>query len=333
MLNEAQFMLERILDEKRVELIQKKENERVLNLDELKNIYFQLKKVIYNKYYPQIEKLYPWYTDHGQRHVESIIHMLGELLCQSYGRLNEMEIFILLCACIFHDTGMVKNRDNHADEVKNTIQEMGAFISDITVMRQINVIASAHSSKKKLIELKLKDSCTYNRLNYDVQTRALASMLRLADDISETRYRINPDLLDKVPEKNAIFWYYAYIVESVEILAADMKCKIKLSIPRSIILKEFYYEGNSDKIFFEYILERLEKSYRERIMCSLEFRNIVIISAFEIEMNIMTNDLLEEIDSLHFEINENYFQTLDLKDAFYKENPEWTIEELKKKYI
>ena len=34
-----------------------------------------------------------------------------------------------------------------------------------------------------------------------------------------------------------------------------------------------------------------------------------------------------------FEINENYFQTLSLKDAFYKKNPQWTIDALKKQYL
>ena len=333
MAEREQFSLERILREKEDELVKKSENPRAANLNKLINIYYELKDIVYDSYYPQIQILFPWYTDHGIRHVESIILMLGELLGHSYGRLNEMEIFVLLCACIFHDTGMTISRDNHADEVKGIIQTMQKLVPDITVMRQINVIARAHSSKKDLSELNVKESCTYKGITYNVQTRALAAMLRLADDISETRYRIIPELLDKVPEDNAIFWHYANVVESVEISPVDMICRIKLSIPRSTLLKEYKCNSISNKIFFEYILERIEKSYKERVLCSIEFRNIVIISAFEMTLNIMTDDLYEKVDGLKFEINENYCQTMSLKEAFFEKNPDWSIDALKKKYI
>lgn len=324
--------LEKILLKKRIELVEKKENERLINLDELLGIYSELKRIAKDKYYPQIQTLFSWYTDHGQKHVESIIRKLGELLGQSYGRLNEMEIFILLCACIFHDTGMTISRNEHADKAIEIIKSMRDVISDITVTRQINEIARAHSSQKDLSELKPMDSCTFKDITYSVQTRALAAMLRLADDISETKYRIIPELLEEVPEDNAIYWYYASVVESVKISPADMTCKIKLCIPQSILLKEFKYGRIQNKIFFEYVLERIEKSYKERIMCSIEFRNIVIISSFEIEMYIMTDDLIDEIENLKFEIDERYCQPLGLKEAFYKKNPMWTIDELKKKY-
>ena len=32
----------------------------------------------------------------------------------------------------------------------------------------------------------------------------------------------------------------------------------------------------------------------------------------------MSDDMFDKIDGIKFEINENYFQTLSLKDAFYK---------------
>ena len=145
MTEREQFSLERVLREKEDELVKKGEKTKASNLDELINIYYELKDIVYKSYYPQIKLLFPWYTDHGRKHVESIILMLGELLGHSYGRLNEMEIFVLLCACIFHDTGMTVSRGNHEDEVKGIIQTMGKLVSDITVMRQINDIVRAHS--------------------------------------------------------------------------------------------------------------------------------------------------------------------------------------------
>lgn len=327
MVEKEQFRLERILSEKRGELLNQQDVERGSNLEELIEKYYALKTIAYENYYPQIQVLYPWYTDHGEKHVESIMLMLGEMLNQSHGRLNEMEVFVLLVACVFHDTGMVVSRGDHANEVRSIVQNMREIISDISVLRQINEVARAHSSKNSLMDVKWKDSCTFQGIKYDIQTRALAAMLRLADDISETRYRINPNLLNKVPTENAIFWNYANVIESVEFSMAEMNCKIKVSIPKSILLKEFAYEGKT-KVFFEYVLERIEKSYKERVVCSLEFRNILIISAIQVEIIILSEDLFNCLDEIKFEINENYFHTMSFKDAFYEKNPDWSLEKL-----
>lgn len=330
MVEKEQFRLERILSEKREELSNNQEVEKEVNLNELIERYYVLKNIAYEKYYPQIQKLYPWYTDHGEKHVESIMLTLGEMLNQSHGRLNEMEVFILLVACIFHDTGMVVSRGGHADNVIEIIKEMKDIISDISVLRQINEVARAHSSKNDLMSVKCIDSCTFKGIKYAIQTRALAAMLRLADDISETRYRIDTNLLDKVPVENAIFWHYANAIESVEISMIEMNCKIKVSIPKSILLKEFLYEGES-KVFFEYVLDRIEKSYNERVVCSLEFRNIMIISSIQIQIIIMSEDLFGCLDEKEFEINENYFPTMSFKDAFYQKNPDWCLDSLRLK--
>lgn len=330
----GEFRLERALIEKVDELMRESELERVNNLRKLISIYSNIKSKVYSKYYPQIEKLYPWYTDHGKKHVESIIMVLGKMLNQSFGRLNEMELFVLLCSCIFHDTGMAKSRASHEKEVLSIIQEINKDILDFSVNRQINKIAGAHTSKADLKELGLKESCTFCNYTYNVSTRALAAMLRFADDISETRYRISPDLLEegKVPEENEIYWQYAYVVESVEVSVTEMNCSIKVTIPKSILLKSLITSDGMEKIFFDYVLERIEKSNSERIMCSLEFRNIVTISELHIEIYIMTDDLMNTLDKCDIRANEEYCYRRSLKESFFDKNSSWTIVELKKHY-
>ena len=330
----GEFSLERALLDRVDELMKNSEQERVNNLKKLISIYSNIKSVVYSKYYPEIARLYPWYTDHGEKHVESIMMVLGEMLKQSFGRLNEMELFILLCSCVFHDTGMAKSRAHHEQEVLSIIQQINKLILDISVNRQINQIAGAHTSKTDLKELNMKDSCTFSGRKYSVSTRALAAMLRFADDISETRYRILPDLLEegKVPKENEIYWQYAYIVESVEVSVVEMNCLIKMTIPKSILLKSLETSDGAEKIFFDYVLERIEKSNNERIMCSLEFRNIVMISELYIEINIMTDDLMITLDKRDIEANEEYCYRRSLKDSFFDKNPSWTIDELRKNY-
>ena len=86
------------------------------------------------------------------------------------------------------------------------------------------------------------------------------------------------------------------------------------------------------KSFFEYVLERIEKSYKEKVTCSVEFRDIVIISSFKIKITILSDDYSKDLDSLDFEINEKYYSAVGIKEEFYKKNPEWTNENLRTKY-
>ncbi len=50
--------------------------------------------------------LFPEYTDHSELHSLTVIEFCNTLIGDQLDRLNKNEIYVLLCGCYFHDTGM-----------------------------------------------------------------------------------------------------------------------------------------------------------------------------------------------------------------------------------
>ena len=62
---------------------------------------FVLQKILSN-----YKLLFPEYTDHSELHSLTVIEFCNILIGDRISRLNKNEIYVLLCACYFHDTGM-----------------------------------------------------------------------------------------------------------------------------------------------------------------------------------------------------------------------------------
>lgn len=62
---------------------------------------FVLQKILSN-----YKLLFPEYTDHSELHSLTVIDSCNTLIGNGISRLNKHEIYVLLCACYFHDTGM-----------------------------------------------------------------------------------------------------------------------------------------------------------------------------------------------------------------------------------
>lgn len=62
---------------------------------------FVLQKILSN-----YKLLFPEYTDHSELHSLTVIDFCNTLIGEQLDRLNKNEIYVLLCACYFHDTGM-----------------------------------------------------------------------------------------------------------------------------------------------------------------------------------------------------------------------------------
>lgn len=62
---------------------------------------FVLQKILSN-----YKLLFPEYTDHSELHSLTVIDFCNTLIGERIHLLNKNEIYVLLCACYFHDTGM-----------------------------------------------------------------------------------------------------------------------------------------------------------------------------------------------------------------------------------
>ena len=62
---------------------------------------FALQKILSN-----YKLIFPEFTDHTELHTITVIDFCRRLIGDSLYRLNKNELYVLLCGCYFHDTGM-----------------------------------------------------------------------------------------------------------------------------------------------------------------------------------------------------------------------------------
>lgn len=188
-----------------------------------------------------------YFTEHGIRHSENIIRIMGKLL-ENCVQLTDHEAFILIAAAYTHDIGMQQNR---AEELENgkILRDMDEF--DIIRQRHhdlsFQMILDSVSGQNICSSLGLENFkdyvdniavvAKYHR-RYDlseleddsfkgetVRLPLLASLLRLGDELDCDCGRVNLELLkiDNIPVESKFHWWCCAYVKSVHIESGKIK--------------------------------------------------------------------------------------------------------------
>lgn len=313
------------------------EKKNVENAKELYKKYIDIKKILEDTYYDAVTRTCPWYTNHGKKHIESIIKTASNMIEPQYVQFNELDFYIFLSSIIWHDVGMVFSRSNHEKKVNEEMKKFSSILGkDFLIMATINKIVKAHTGSYRFELLETAENIEYNGKTYQVNVRALAAMLRLADEISEDYNRIDKKLLDEgiVPKENVIYWEFA---DAVKQSYPDPKyscIELKINIEKDKILKKYYYNDNkiphdgSEIQLFDFILWRIDKINKERIMCSPEIRQYCTLSGLKIIIAIV--DGYDELKSDEIILDEKYLvgSQSNFVDAFYEKQAEWSKENI-----
>lgn len=328
----------------RVGNLTKLENElkvRAENCDEEAQHYYKkydlIKDYLQENYYPWIHDKCRYFTDHGENHVKSIILATSDLLklqIESNG-LKSVEIFLLLSSIIWHDVGMIHGRDLHGENVKNVMDKMSFVYDNATIKNAIVQIVKAHTGDLALskVEKEIHISTKYG--NYKIYLRSLAALLRFCDEISENHTRISIPVLEsgEVPDENRLFWEYASCITASFPDPRENTVIIDIRIPVNKVLKKFNLGGK--KIYLvEYIIKRLAKINSERVYCAPEFRVYVDINSLDVKLSLI--DGYDKVDGFETRIvidESYYYSIINLTDKFFKENPLWVPNELKKRLV
>jgi len=328
------------------------ENRSKSNVDaeRLWSRYRSVKDYLSVNYYRWVLMECPYYTDHGEQHIESVIQAASGLvmphLNQNNSLLSPLDIFLILSGILWHDVGNVYGRSKHAERVTEMtakIKELGFPNPDIR--RLVDEISRAHQGGEGLLIPSGKDEhCTIANNNYRVFPRELAALVRFADEISENRSRISTELLPTVPAENRIYWEYANSISAsvpdparervvVTIFIEQQKAFERFSCPT-----EYAARGDSKGTLslIEYIVCRLEKMNNERSYCGKWFNRYVRINEIEARFTLLhdTRRLLEETvifgDSGVRRESDDSYPKIDLFDEFFKKHPEWTPENIER---
>lgn len=170
--------------------------------------------------------IFPEFTDHSELHSLTVIDFCNRLIGEQLGRLNKNEIYVLLCGCYFHDTGMgVTKKDfeaftreidfgdyyekhpnpTAAEQIRDFHNEYsGLFIRKYAELfefpskaHQEAVIQISRGHRKT----DLKDESVYpielpTPLGETICLPYLAALIRLADEIDVTANRSSKLLYD-----------------------------------------------------------------------------------------------------------------------------------------
>lgn len=303
-----------------------------------------IESYISEKYYPVIDRLYPWFTSHGEKHIYSILNMLAEMLYRNHVSIAPLDFFMLYLATIYHDTGMVSSRGRHAEEIKPIIQDLSGYIKSREVEQTILQIAQAHSGPEEKIDtLPNAKMISYDNRNRRHDIRALASLLRFVDEVSETVDRIDSTLLydHKVPVENEIYWQYANCIKSSSVTSKPRSITMRIEIEKDTIFKSFPYikkDGSkNDIVFLDYLFERLDKMNEERKLCCINFRSFAEIDSIDISLAIVDvdgntikiygGDGGEKKAEFEIQLNERLTKQESISVRFYEQHPEFSKKE------
>lgn len=287
-------------------------------------------------YYPYIQANCPWFTDHGKAHIDGVLWASGQILekvISSSSILTSFDIYLLITAIIWHDAGMVAKRQGHEQVVLKFLDEIATIaFNDIKEKRLVSEIIGAHTGKATFSGLRQEERID----KYVVYPRALAALLRFADEVSENSTRISQPLLNNgtVPSDHQIFWYYAASVKASHPEPARERVVLNIELDRKEAIKLFDLPQGGEKTplklsLIDYVMQRIEKIVCERAYCAPQFLRYASIQSIEVRLCLLdgASRLQGYEEVLEFSGSEDY-PAISVSQKFFDEHPKWKVEQL-----
>lgn len=247
------------------------------------------------------------YTQHDLGHIEDVIQSAGLLLGLGHdpaliSKLNPYEVYVLLVATLLHDAGNAYGRSSHEKRPFEILTKMGDVAGANSVeKRTIAEVAKAHGgrtttgSKDTIGTVITQEQAMIQHATF--RGRALAGILRFADEISEGPSRANY-VATTEPELSPSSEIYNVYCKHVNV-AVDIRDKaivVDYEIPASILCRQFPTEDTTRQYFIDYIADRLSKCNTERIYCNRFMAEIVWFDKIRVGLRIVRDDtILEQI--------------------------------------
>ena len=306
--------------------------------------YIGMKNYLEDEYYRWIQAECPYFTDHGERHIASVIQSTSQLLQPHLkarsSELSSLDLFLILVSILWHDVGNVYGRSGHAARVAEMTKDLKKIgFPNPDVHRLVVEISKAHSGNEGLSTPRDREDCSTAKKTYTVFPSALAAVVRFADEISENRTRASEELLPSVPNENRIYWEYALCVAASVADPLRQRVRVTYSIPQSSAAKKFQCEdyperfGNSEVSLIHYIICRVEKINTERVYCSPHFNRYVNMRELEVSLTLThdTQRIATHEDTLILGdggMKEGNYPTIDIFDKFFEDCPRWNPEQI-----
>lgn len=181
--------------------------------------YLNTKKNLCEHILEEIKVRLPDHTDHGERHVKDVMSNAAKLLGNKIESMDGLNLYCLLMAILFHDTGNYYDRKNHQkniSEIYGFARPKAKGLNFRMEQMLIMSIVKAHcgfADDKTKNTLKFVDQTSLHDLKQTINTRELAAIVRFADELAEGSHRTSYFKFEKgeYDQGSKIFHQYAKI--------------------------------------------------------------------------------------------------------------------------
>lgn len=252
-------------------------------------------------------------TGHGKEHVDDVIDHMCKLLLHDYRDLNIYEVFLLLIAALIHDIGNVGGRTAHEKRIATAIEGCEEFESlDDPTKHYVITIAEAHGGRTSVGD---KDTLSVlRREDYlggeCIRTRALAALLRFADELADNFMRFNADMerLGQIPECNRLYHMYSKCLQPV--VANGVTLSFVYSMSDHLAKEEFPKVVNDKErplYLLDEIFNRLMKAFSEMEYCVKHGGGLFHFEGIDSTITVFSSDLRKELVSIPIRIKDSGF--------------------------
>ena len=214
---------------------------------------------------------FPEGNNHGQGHINRVLGHLNELLGPTPLRLvNHYELFLAMMSVLYHDIGLLRQREGHAD-ISALLLEMDR--NDGYVINEVDksIIAAAvvsHSSSKDIAKECAHFSAVEHVGEDQARPAVIAALVRLADELDEDYRRADPVLQERleIPETSKFFWRFCQRIRSVKPDLNFKRIDINLALKPEDLTHIGVLPNGGNKSFVAFVAEKLHKLNVERVV-------------------------------------------------------------------
>lgn len=280
-----------------------------------------------------------FYTAHDAEHFDEVVIYAGYLLGVINGdeeiNLEPYELYVLLVAIRIHDVGNIHGRENHEKRCFSFLKDCDFAGDDIFEKTEIANIAQAHGGrttdgyKDTISTLALKKALGRTH----IRQRLIASIVRFADEICESRNRASSHNLKhhSIPGHSEIFHKYASAISANVVVYEERRLLLEYRVNIEDISRTWgcaIVAGKTKRThLIDEILGRLEKMNRERRYYNRFCREIYTIDSIRAKIEIFT--VIKDGDMEYSEIIKTISVPDLCDDGYPDENNGYLKKELK----
>lgn len=250
--------------------------------------YQVVKDYVFGNHYNYWGLGFPGGNDHGKPHIERVLEHLNNLLGMDsltvLDSINDYELYLVMMAILFHDIGIVKQRENHAQISKSIFENSGnSYILNDLDKEIIAVAVVCHSSSKNIEQECMSFSSEETIGNQRVRPRLVAALVRLADEIDEDSRRtpvaVQHDA--NIPSTSEFFWRFGQRIAGVQANKTRKEIIFNIQFKQEDISHSVML-GNEQKPFVPAFIEKISKINKERahvsqfLLDTLKYESLVL---------------------------------------------------------